>query len=452
MDGFQGKLKRSLQARLLLWLSLSLIVTALIAGGASFLIAFVEANQIQDDQLRQTARLVTRYDFSPDHQSMKSLREDLAEEDALISLQRLGAPRTLYEGKPSKYIPDLPDDLTEGFHTLALKKTWRVFVAPLGNGERFAVAQRTAYRDEMALASAQRTLIPMLILIPLLLGIVLVVLRRMLGPVKALAKAVDDKTQHDLTPLAIEEVPLEISGFVSSINRLLARIACVLEAQRRFIGDAAHELRSPLTALSLQLQSIDRSLLEPETKERIETMTQGMARSIALLEQLLSLARSQNSRAETLFAISPRPILIRILEELLPQASAKEIDLGLVGEETPTLLVAEADFYSVARNLIDNAIKYTPAGGQIDITLRDTPQALSLLVKDNGVGLSTEEQSRVFDPFYRVAGNTASGSGLGLSIVKTILERLGGRIQLDTPPEGTGLEVTAIFVKTALKT
>ena len=110
MDGFQGKLRRSLQARLLLWLSLSLIVTALIAGGASFLIAFVEANQIQDDQLRQTARLVTRYDFSPDHQSMKSLREDLAEEDALISLQRLGAPRTLYEGKPSKYIPNLPDD------------------------------------------------------------------------------------------------------------------------------------------------------------------------------------------------------------------------------------------------------------------------------------------------------------------------------------------------------
>ena len=450
MDGLKRKLKYSLQARLLLWLSLSAVVTALIAGSASFVIAFIEANRIQDDQLKQTAQLISRYGFSLESASrsdINALRHYLSEEEALISVQRLDAAPVFHRGKPNKYIPDLPSDLADGFHTLRLKKTWRVFVAQMKNGDRFAASQRTAYRNDMAFASAQRTLLPLLLLIPVLVGIVLIVVRRMLRPVKALAKQVDDKTQNELSPLNLDEIPLEISGFVVSINRLLARIAAVLDAQQRFIGDAAHELRSPLTALSLQMQSIDRALLDAETQERLSTMTQGMARSIALLEQLLSLARSQNDKAKTLSTIEPRLILVRILEELLPQAGEKNLDVGLVGDESPTLLAAETDFYSVARNLIDNAIKYTPAGGQVDIRLRDTQNALYLEVSDTGAGLTPEEKNRVFDAFYRVPGHAASGSGLGLPIVKTILERINGTIELATREGGMGLAVTVGFKK-----
>lgn len=447
MDGFKRIIRYSLQARLSLWLSLGLIGTALVAGLLSFLIAFVEANRIQDDQLRQMAMLVNRYDFSPDTRALKYLREDLSEEEALISVQILGRTASTLERKAYKYLPELPVDLPEGFQTIQRKKEWRVFVLALQDGQRLAVAQRTAYRDEIAFASAMRTLVPLLLLVPILSVMVLVIVRRMLRPVIALAGEVDRRTQHDLTPLDTNEIPVEIRAFALSINRLLARVTQVLEMQRRFVADAAHELRSPLTALSLQIQSVDVSALSEEAKERIAAMTQGMERTIALLGQLLSLARSQSKPAADCSPFAARKVLHGVLEELMPLAESKHIDLGIVGDENPQMAAVETDFFIVARNLVDNALKYTPAGGRVDVALAEKAEMVCLKVTDTGVGIPADERTRVFDPFYRIAGHDATGSGLGLSIVKTVVERTGGTIHLSERESGTGLQATVCFPK-----
>lgn len=445
MDGLKRLLKYSLQARLAMWLSLGLISTAFFAGLLSFFIAFVEANSIQDDQLKQMAMLVDRYDFSPDVHDLKYLKDGLEEDDALISLQILGKTTSRPELKTYKYFPDLPTDLAEGFQTISQEKVWRVFVQTQQNGQRVAVAQRTAYRDEIAFASAMRTIIPFFLFIPILGIMIFIIVRRMLRPVIALAAEVDGRTQHNLTPMETHEIPTEIRPFALSMNRLLARVTQVLELQRRFVADAAHELRSPLTALSLQIQSIDVTSLPDEAKERIAAMTRGMNRTIALLGQLLSLARSQGKPATEYSSFYARKVLHSVLEELLPLAKAKHIDMGIVGDANPLMTTVEQDFFVVARNLLDNALKYTPAGGRVDVTLQESTRAICLVVSDTGVGIPAKERARVFDPFYRIARHDTMGSGLGLSIVQAVMERLGGTIQLGETGSTTGLQVVVCF-------
>ena len=451
MAGFTGRLNRSLQARLSIWISFGLIATALVAGLISFCIAFREANGIQDDQLRQVAALFGGHGVTADPALLKVLRGKLDEEEALISVQILGQTAFPEAGKSSKYLPALPVDLADGLQTVALGRKWRVFVSPLEDGHRLAVAQRTEYRNELALHGAARTIVPIICCIPLLVLVAFVVVRRMLRPVVQLACEVDSRTREDLTPLAVDHIPLELLPFALSINRLLERVKQVLDMQRRFVADAAHELRSPLTALSLQLQSVDASMLPPAVGERITAMTLSMDRTVALLNQLLGLAHSQSAAGNTACAtFSTRRVICELLETLMPLAQKKQIDLGMVGEEAPSLTASETDFFMVARNLMDNALKYTQPGGQVDVSLHETEEAVLLVVSDNGPGIPEAERGKIFEPFYRGLGHEALGSGLGLAIVRAVLDRTGGTVCVaDACPgrERPGLRISVSWPK-----
>ncbi|MEM4986575.1 ATP-binding protein [Collimonas sp. H4R21] len=427
MDGFQARLSRSLQFRLSLWLSLVILAMAVPAGVFSFYSAYHEANDLQDDQLRQVAALVLSRDLPPATPDRHAIGKMKDEESKVIV-------QVLAPAAPAKGDDDalrLPADLRDGIQTFKAGRVhWRLFVQTTPSGQRLAVGQQTAVRDEIARDSGLRTMMPFMVLIPVLIALVSFLVRRMLRPIALLSQEVDRRDDQDMRPLAEQQVADEIRPLIGSINRLLRRVADNMDAQRRFLADAAHELRSPLTALSLQAENLAATDLSPASTARLLPLRQGLNRSKALLEQLLTLARSQNTGAPQLARVSLQAVLRRVMEDSLPLAQARQVDIGIEADTEITLAAQEVDIVALVRNLIDNAIRYTPQGGSVELRAGMQPGLVSIEVEDSGPGIEEAERERVFDPFYRVLGSGQDGSGLGLSIVKSIVARLHGRIEL----------------------
>ena len=427
MDGFQARLSRSLQFRLSLWLSLVILAMAVPAGVFSFYSAYHEANDLQDDQLRQVAALVLSRDLppaTPDRHAIGKMKDE--ESKVIVQVLAPGAP-----AKGDDEALRLPADLRDGIQTFKAGRVhWRLFVQTTPSGQRLAVGQQTAVRDEIARDSGLRTMMPFMVLIPVLIALVSFLVRRMLRPIALLSQEVDRRDDQDMRPLAEQQVSDEIRPLIGSINRLLRRVADNMDAQRRFLADAAHELRSPLTALSLQAENLAATDLSPASTARLLPLRQGLNRSKALLEQLLTLARSQNTGAPQLARVSLQAVLRRVMEDSLPLAQARQIDIGIEADTEITLAAQEVDIVALVRNLIDNAIRYTPQGGSVELRAGMQPGLVSIEVEDSGPGIDEAERERVFDPFYRVLGSGQDGSGLGLSIVKSIVARLHGRIEL----------------------
>lgn len=447
MDGIQRRMTQSLQFKLSVWIAGVILGIALAAGIFSFTSAFSEANELQDDQLRQVAALIDQK-IIPSGANMteheyKKLHID---SEARIIIQELESVPTIMPQAELSFQTTLPD----GLQTITAKgDRWRVYVKTLHDGRRIALAQDTALRDEIARDGALRTLLPFIILIPMLIGMTSIVIRRMLRPIRLLAFSVDHRSEQELGVLNTTDIPVEIRPFIEAINRLLLRVSRSIEIQRRFVADAAHELRSPLTALSLQAEGLDIGQMPIDTKVRVNKLREGLMRARSLLEQLLAYARVQEpQRVPVVTKVSMRQIFRRVLEDLMSLAEAKNIDIGVLNENDVLIEANETDVMTLIKNLVDNAIRYTPENGQIDLDAVELNGRLFLSVQDTGPGIPPEEQARVFDPFYRVLGNDEIGSGLGLSIVKTITERMNGSITLDNIiREGrvTGLKVTLSF-------
>jgi len=422
------------QRRLSVWLSVIIVAVAMLAGGFAFASAFREAHELQDDVLRQVGAM-----FDPGHLPAPGDPADapkVSDTEARVIVQVL---------PPAGAVPaaNLPV-LTDGMQTARLgKRDYRVWVRTLANGQRIAVAQETAVRDETARDSALRTLMPFLILVPILLLAVAHVLRKMFAPIKRLAHEVDQRDERQLHAIAPEAVPDEVRPFVVAINRLLARVQQSMDAQHRFVADAAHELRTPLSALSLQAERLGQAAMSTDAQARLGTLRQGIERSRGLLEQLLTLARAQEATGVPTGTVSVQSVFRSVLEDLMPLADAKQLDMGVTTEADARVHASELDLFVVVRNLVDNAIRYTPEGGRIDLSVANDAHVVSIAVQDTGPGIPIEERARVFDPFYRVLGNEATGSGLGLSIVSTVVRRLGGEVELgEADDRASGLRVT----------
>lgn len=443
MDDFPGRVSRlgrmgkslrsSLRWRLSLSLALAICGVAVLAGAFAFYSAFRQAHELQDDMLRQVAALASRQPLAA---PARDEAADHGDSDSKVYVQWLGAP---VPGDPA-----LPAGLPDGLQTVhAEGETYRVLVRG-SDGRRLAVAQETSVRDEAARDSALLTVIPFLLLVPVLLLLVTDLAGKAFAPVHAAARAVDARGEDDLRPLASAGLPAEIRPFSDAINRLLARVGLSMDEQRRFIADAAHELRTPLTALSLQAERLAATPLSPEAQARLATLRDGIGRSRSLLEQLLSLARAQQAtQAAPAPALCVHAIYRQVLEELLPLAQAKQIDIGLLAGADVLVNASASDLATLLRNLAGNAIRYTPPGGKVDLSLRREGRVAILAIDDNGPGIAVAERERVFEPFYRVLGSGEDGAGLGLSIVRAICLRLGASVALDCadPVSGAGLRV-----------
>jgi two-component system OmpR family sensor kinase len=449
MDGIKKRVKDSLQIRLSLWLSLAILSIALIAGIFAFYSAFEQAHELQDDVLRQVATLFDRHHL-PVPQAGDSGGEADSDPESRVFVQLLSTtPSVSSSATATANSPlTLPNNLRDGMQTVSTSNgTYRVLVRTLSTRQRLAVAQETAVRDEIAQDSALSTLMPFLILVPILLLVVANLVRKIFKPVADLAIEIDQRGELELHPIAPEPLPAEIRSFVGAINRLLGRVEQSMDAQRRFVADAAHELRSPLTALSLQAERLTDTEMSANAHERLNTLRQGIERGRALLDQLLALARAQASVITPNTTVSVLQVYRRVLEDLMPLAEVKGIDVGVVSDSNVQVLVNEVDLITLVKNLVDNAIRYTPAGGQVNLSVLAINGMITLVVEDNGPGIPEAERERVFDPFYRVLGSDEIGSGLGLSIVKTIATRVGAKVSLGfaNDQSRSGLRVMVTF-------
>ena len=450
MDGFKRKLTQSLQYKLSAWLCVTIIAMAIVGGTFSFATAFEEANELQDDQLKQVAALIhgqvvplvmqktgkvafanaSVLDTDPEFRIVVQIIKPTGI-DVLVANQR---PLLL------------PVDVLDGIQTVTIRgEAWRIFVKTLNPQQRVAVAQLIQVRDEVAQESAMATIIPFMVLIPVLLILVSYLIREMFKPVATIAIDLDKRSEQDLHAIDETNLPSEVLPFVVAINRMLTRVGESVEQQRRFVADAAHEMRTPLTALSLQLERLEAVEMSEPAKQRLSALKNGLERTRLLLNQLLAFARAQQVNNEGKTEISLQHVIRRVLEDLMPLADAKHIDIGVVSEFDATLSVQEFDLAALIKNLVDNAIRYTPNGGKVDLLLARNLEKITLKIVDTGPGISEAERERVFDPFYRVLGSEQIGSGLGLSIVKTIATRIGVKIELSSVSENSGLCVSVIF-------
>ncbi|SAK83064.1 integral membrane sensor signal transduction histidine kinase [Caballeronia hypogeia] len=424
---------RSLQFRLSAWMSALIVAVAAVGGLIAFKTAFHEANELQDGQLRQIAALVTPRTLAVMEREALGRVADADPESKLVI-------QTIDQRVPLA----LASDLADGVQNASVAGTrWRLVVKTLDDGVRVVIGQKTAGRDEIARNSALATVMPFAALALVLMAALHLIVRRMFRPLAQLSADLDRRPEHDLSAVSGGALPSEITPFVVAINRLLGRVDASVALQRRFVADAAHELRSPLTALSLQAERLNASDLPDAARERLDALRRGLARTRSLLHQLLTLARLQQRTDVDTAELRVQEVFRNVLEDLMPLAEEKHIDIGVSSDDDVLIHAPQADLTILVKNLVDNAIRYTPVGGRVDLAAGVSGANAWIRVEDSGPGIAPEERARVFDPFYRVLGSDADGSGLGLSIVGTIAARMGARIELgDAAPGGLSVTVT----------
>ncbi len=435
MDGIKTAVAQSLQLKLSLVLSLWIIVVTVMAGSLSFRAAYHQAHEFQDDVLRQVAGILVPGNKPLHHRAGPVIDSD--DEESRVLVQRLDEPVPTPNNVDQTGLLNLPHGLMDGLHSLRIQgEHFRVLVVTRTNGERIAVAQEAGFRDEIARASALRTVMPLIIFLPPLLWILSRVIHSVFEPIVRVSRELDQRREQDLGPVQATAIPKEVMPFVTAINRLFSRVSQTLEDQRRFIADAAHELRSPLTALSLQAERLAQAPMSNLALERLVSLRAGIERNRMLLEQLLTLARTQYNQHHPQQKQSILKVLAQTLEDLMPLAERKNIEIEVEGDPDLHVEVPEADLNALFKNLLDNAVRYSPEYSRVHIDILRSNAGVMLCIRDEGPGIAPEEQVRVFDPFYRTLGNGQMGSGLGLAIVKSISERLNASINLAyTNPE-----------------
>lgn len=432
---------RSIRRHLLTWLLSALFVVTAATGGATYFKVREEVNELLDYQMRQIALSLSRQVRPSPVLPILPPAEREEENDFRIQLRtRSGA--LLYSSLPATVAPA---PARPGFTTLpGPSGPWRVFT--LRDRQIIQVYQSLAARREMAADIALRALLPQLWLMPLLALLMGVAVGRSLRPLASLTAHLQARRPLELDPLPAAGMPAEIRPVIRAMNHLLARLENAFSLQRRFVADAAHELRTPLTAIRLQAQAIERTPDPAARTEAIRQLTGGVDRAAHLVTQLLLLARHDPDMArQPLTPVTLIPVMHAVLAQYAPLAQARGIDLG-VAELTPATIVGDPEaLHVLLGNLVDNAIRYTPSGGAVDVGLRSAGSAVTLSVTDTGPGIAPAERAHVFDRFHRGRHPTIDGNGLGLAIVRDIAQRHQAEIRLGDGPNRTGLTIEVIF-------
>lgn len=437
----------SLRRQLLLSLLGAVLGVFLLGSLATYQLTRSELDEIMDYHLRQLALSLRAPMYGP--QQEPGLGPDDQLFDMVIQVWDEQGLR-LYLSRPHTA---LPDRAQLGYATVPTAEgDWRTYSIVLGT-RVIQVAQPMSHRNRLAAAAALRTLTPLLVILPLLAGLIWYLVGRGLRPLERLARAVGTRRPDSLAPLAAAGVPDEAQPLVHALNGLLGRLDQAMSAQRAFVADAAHELRTPLAALQLQLQLTERAVTEDERRSALADLRLGLQRATRVVQQLLTLAR-QAPDAETSSGLADAAdtdlaeLAALVIAEMQPLAEAKSMDLGADRLDPATAPGNREALRTLLGNLVDNAIRYTPAGGRIDVSVWQDDTHAWLEVADNGPGVPPAERERVLDRFYRRAGQDQPGSGLGLAIVKAIADRHHARLVLDAAPAG-GLRVRVALPRTA---
>lgn len=431
----------SLRARLLWFLLAAVVVTALLQAGMAYRAALAEADELFDIQMRQMA-----LSLSPGipEGGQLALGDGLDDGDQFDFLVQVWTADGLSLFRSTTHAA-LPQRAVLGYSTIQARgTTYRLFSFDTGS-QVIQVAQDEHVRQSMAAKLALRTVLPTLALVPLLMVLVWWVVSSSLAPVARVRQQVAARDVDELGELAEDRLPDEIRPLVQELNLLFRRVTQAFDAQKNFVADAAHELRTPLAALKLQVQMLRRAGDDTSRDIAITRLNAGIDRASRLIEQLLVLARQQSGAQVQLTAVDLSATVKLVLAELALSAEARQISIHTLVDE-PTWVSGQAEALQIlVRNLIDNAIKYTPTSGRIQVALQVDAEQARLIVEDSGPGIPPADRSRVLDRFYRVVGSEVSGSGLGLAIVKTVADSHRAQVTLDQSEQLGGLRVTVLF-------
>jgi len=429
---------RSIRARLVLALIQVMMLVSARAAIVTYRRVLNETSVLFDYQLRQMAlslrsqvSLAPRIEVPPDQGDTDFVVQIWDPFGARMYLSRPGLP--------------MINQTVLGYANLSVEgKPWRAYGLQTADGV-IQIAQPASVRQRLARAAALRIVIPLSLLLPMLVIFVAWIVDRGLKPLQRLTTEVQHRDARSMTPLPQDGLPREIEPLVKELNRLLERLRDAFAVQRHFIADAAHELRSPLTALRLQMQLLDRAPDEAARSEARARLGDAVARSIHLVEQLLALARSEPRETPLEFvAVDLAAVSAQAVADTHALALERNIDLGLEAAAAVPLRGDPEALRILVRNLVDNAVRYTPQGGAVQVHCAKVADGAVLEVDDTGPGLEPALRERVFDRFFRRAALQESGTGLGLAIVKAIAERHGASITLGSAPAG-GLQVSVRF-------
>lgn len=416
----------SIRSRIVFTLVAALAVAGFVASMATYYSTRLELSTIFDDQLKQTAlEIVERH------------KTDVSDVYVIGQTSRFQVLIQVYDSRDNQlYLSQkrspLPIAENVGFSTIetASGDEWRQYVTTVGT-RIIQVAQPVSIRSEIAVNASMRILQPTLIMMLFLAIAIWFVIVQALQSLNKTARAVAQRSPSSLEPISTEGLPFEVKSLVTSINRLMERLSDSLSAQQRFASDAAHELRTPLAAITLQAQLLSRAKTPEDKIKYISRLQQGVARATRLVEQLLTIARlDPDSTQKPLQEVSIDVLAHSVVEDLSANAQAKRIKL--TADTSPTLAMALPDALRLMMtNLADNAIRYTPEGGRIEISVHPIGHTVRIAVTDTGPGIAVEERQRVFERFYRALGTKVSGTGLGLAIVSRIVQMHHGSIQVE---------------------
>lgn len=441
--------QRSVRRQLLVLILSAVSVAWIAAATVSFRDARHEVAEVLDAHLAQTASLISVERDSDED-------EDEVDTEHAPVLHRYGR-RVMFQvwrngttlGRHSQHAPDRPlSTLKDGFSDTTIGgSSWRVFSTWDARGRVLVqVAEQDHERDELATAVARNFIVPLAVALPVLGLMIWAAVGRATQSLTRVNQQVASRAADNLTPLDVDDAPSEIGAVVANLNQLFERVQELIEQERRFTADAAHELRTPLAGIRAQAQVARGAANEVERVHALDAVMAGCDRATRAVEQMLTLARLAPD------AVSFQPTSVQLgdvlkttIADLAPAVLAKQMEIEFTGQD-PVCVFGDAGLLGILfRNVIDNAVRYSPLGTKVDIELDVTGAEARVRVKDAGPGMSVEERTNVGRRFYRAPGTRAAGSGLGLSIVRRIADLHRGHIRLETSPTGTGLQVVIVL-------
>lgn len=431
------KKRYSLQKRLIIYISLFSVVLGCVLIFAAYRIALEEINEVLDKQMQSLAERIAENHPEP-LQSEIDLGKQYSEEDLFVDIWSY-TDTTLH-----------PQDVLvasvkkAGFYTHQTPYgTWLTYIIP-GDQLQIQVSQQKNVRQDLALELAVNMFLPYVLFLPFAIFGLSWVIRRNFQPLIDFKTELASRKAQELKPIEMKEYPLELEPTIQEMNYLFGRISLAQQEQRQFVADSAHELRTPLTALNLQLQIL---LQQFPQSDALHNLSLGILRMQHLVNQLLSLAKQDVTEGltEPVQSLSLNQMTVACIEQLIQLALQKEIDLGVEQQQELLIQGQASALHSIIYNLIDNAIKYSPEHGVINVSILQQGQQAILQIEDSGAGIDPAQFNQIRQRFYRVHNHAEIGSGLGLSIVDKATERLGGTLEFSKSSSLGGLCVQVKF-------
>ena len=426
-----------------LWLSLLglLTVVGLTTALFSYWYTRAEMEGFLDQQLRQFAVNLDHAEQTPVATGSDAAPHDPEDDFNVQVWDAAGNPL-----RPAPPESDVPRQTGTGFADTESKgRRWRTY-SVVKDRQTVQVSQQIVVRQELAQDAALRALIPIGVMVPLTWLLLGFVINRVLGGLDGLVYRLSHPAPDGEAQIPASEVPVEIRPMVVAMNDLLSRLQQSLLSQKRFVADAAHELRTPLAALQLQIANLRCGRINGQSEDRLEDLERGIRRAAHLVGQLLKVARYQADETKSdVGPINLDELVKECVANVLPIADHHSQDIGIVRSDAVKVLGERTDIAVLVTNLLENAVRYTPNGGAVDIMITAQGNQALLEIADSGPGIPQEKLARVFEPFYRAAAPQHEGSGLGLAIVARIAERYGLEIELANRADAQGLIARVLF-------